>query len=111
MPLVSGCPMFLKITFGELLIIQDRVSSIQYRFHKAAVYGLSSQMVKHIYATLEFTRSTGLQKFIRQLTDRVSGFFGLHIMGGCKGRRAAVCGGDDNLPGVFFPEIADDKDA
>jgi len=43
--------MFLETTFGELLIIQDQVSSIQYRFHKAAVYRLSSQMIKHLSGT------------------------------------------------------------
>jgi len=35
--LVSGCSMFLKFNLGELLIIQDQVSSIQYRFHNAAL--------------------------------------------------------------------------
>jgi len=35
--LVAGCSMFIKFTLGELLIIQDQVSSIQYRFHNAAV--------------------------------------------------------------------------
>ena len=50
--LVSGCTMLLKFSPVELRIIQDQVSSFQYRSHKAAVYRLSSKMVKQIDATL-----------------------------------------------------------
>ena len=47
----TGCSIFLVITFGELLIIQDQVSSIKNRLHKAAGHRLSSQIIKQIYAT------------------------------------------------------------
>jgi len=50
--LVSECSMFLKFTLDDLLIIQDQVSSIQYRSQKPEVYRLSSQIIKQIYATL-----------------------------------------------------------